>query len=230
MNFGGMPRGGGRKVIYIWFVLGWDVRFPSSLWRDCCPWAAVCAAMRERNLIHLFSCFRARVWSWSLLKDEHCSLFAAQYSKGRSGLVGVFQLALFLREREKRDKRMCFPISPTTREKEKGRPTRLSSPKRSPKERKKNQSTAKTYPRKRKSWKERERRSVFLKRKERHFFSSLSPFSLSLSLTSEGGASWKADGHFLYHHVKLTSLWTILIRFSLSLSLFYFMKWWNTLL
>ena len=68
------------------------------------------------------------------------------------GFSGRFpKRSLLEREREReRDKQMCFPISPKTREKER-EDQHLISPKRSAKEREKNESTAKTYQRKRKS-------------------------------------------------------------------------------
>ena len=120
--------------------------------------AAVCAAMR-RNPIHLFF-----LLSRASLPEESISSFAKMMislfthcSGGSSFLVGVFQNAL-LREREReRDKQMCFPISPKTREKER-EDQRLISPnkKKCKREGKKNESTAKTYQRKRKRERERE--------------------------------------------------------------------------
>ena len=136
--------------------------------------AAVCAAMR-RNPIHLFF-----LLSRASLPEELISSFAKMMislfthcSGGSSFLVGVFQNAL-LREREReRDKQMCFPISPKTREKER-EDQRLISPnkKKCKREGKKNESTAKTYQRKRK--RERERECFFLGKRD-----IFPPFSLS---------------------------------------------------
>ena len=120
--------------------------------------AAVCAAMR-RNPIHLFFLLsRARVTEASIssFAKMMISLFT-HCSGGSSFLVGVFQNAL-LREREReRDKQMCFPISPKTREKEREDQHLLSpNKKKCKREGKKNESTAKTYQRKRKRERERE--------------------------------------------------------------------------
>ena len=139
--------------------------------------AAVCAAMR-RNPIHLFFLLsRARVTEASIssFAKMMISLFT-HCSGGSSFLVGVFQNAL-LREREReRDKQMCFPISPKTREKER-EDQRLISP-----NKKKCKREGKKTNRQPKHIKERERErekeSVFFKERETFFLLSLSPFSV----------------------------------------------------
>ena len=103
MNFGGMPRGGGRKVTRAHrFVLGCVCVFVFDATATLLCVAAVRAAMRrEIQSIFFFSCFfRARVYrrSRSLL-SQRWSLSLSLFAVRRGDRV--FQNALFLRERER---------------------------------------------------------------------------------------------------------------------------------
>ena len=107
MNFGGMPRGGGRKVTQICSRM---YAF-SSLTRLL--FVAAVPHDEKKSNPSFFSCFRARVYIVYLffLRDDRPSLFlfAAEYSRGRSGFP---KRARFVRERERDKLWMWFPISP----------------------------------------------------------------------------------------------------------------------
>ena len=128
MNFGGMPRGGGRKVPHTHahrFVLG-CMRFRLFDATVLLCVAAVRAAMRgEIQSIFFFLPLlsRAKESSGVDLSKTRISLFT-RCSGRSSGLVGVFQNALFLEERE-RDERMCLSDLPpkTSKGKRERRPT-----------------------------------------------------------------------------------------------------------
>ena len=184
MNFGGMPRGGGRKVTHNTQICSYAF---SSLTRRLLFVAAVPHDEKKSNPSFFFLFFRARVYSrrrrylFFLLRDDHPSLSAcaAEHSRGRSGFP---KRALRKRERERDKRMMWFPISPG-REKREREDQRLISPntKRSArKERKKKTNRQPKHniskkERERAEEKEREKESVFLREKRDIF----PPFSLS---------------------------------------------------
>ena len=160
-----MPRGGGRKVTHTHrFVLG-CMRF--RLWRDGSVAAVfLCRNEKKSNPSFFFLLSRASLSEESISSFSKMmialSACAAEYSIGRSGFP---KRSLLKRERE-RDKRMCFPISPTkTREKEREDHTLWFHPtKRSAKERKKKRIDSQNISKKereRAEEKERERKRVF---------------------------------------------------------------------
>ena len=93
MNFGGMPRGGGRKVTQICS----RIYAFSSLTRLL--FVAAVPHDEKRNPIHLFFPAFAREFIF-FLRDDHPSLFLcpAEHSRGRSGFP---KRARFVRERER---------------------------------------------------------------------------------------------------------------------------------
>jgi hypothetical protein len=118
MNFGGMPRGGGRKVTHNTahrFVLSYAF---SSLTRRLLFVAAVPHDEKKSNPSFFFLFFRARVYIGGVDLSSFSSemIIPLSFCVPRSVREGdrVFQNARFVREREReRDKRMMwFPISP----------------------------------------------------------------------------------------------------------------------
>ena len=152
MNFGGMPRGGGRKVTHNNTHRFVFMRF--RLWRDDDSlWLRFRTTRRKIQSIFFFpllsraSLYRRRRSLFFLLRDDHPSLFlcAAERSRGRSGFP---KRALRKRERERDKRMMWFPI-PLEGKKEREKTNTLDL---SPnvgkevqkREEKKNESTAKT--------------------------------------------------------------------------------------
>ena len=160
MNFGGMPRGGGRKVTHARTDLFSDIYAFSSLTRLLFVAAVfLCRNEKKSNPSFFFLLSRASLSEESISSFSKMmiplSACAAEYSIGRSGFP---KRSLLKRERETNG---CVFRSPQQKQGKKREKTNtlISPNEKKCKREEKNESTAKTY--RRKKEKELKRKRVF---------------------------------------------------------------------